>query len=262
MPEITSIHNPKIQHLRALMQKRSLREQEHLFVVEGVRLAEEALLHGPQPVEVYYASSISDRAKDLMSRFVENGAQVTEVADDLMQRLSETESSQGVVLVMPITARPLSIDLNFVLILDQIKDPGNAGTMLRTAAASGVQLVIATPGTADLYSPKVVRAGMGAHFRLALLDQSWDQISVLCREREKSVKLLTASADAGQAFWQVDLRQPIALIIGSEAEGVSADARRHADGAIRIPMPGNFESLNAAVAAGILLFEVVHQRMP
>jgi len=177
-----------------------------------------------------------------------------------MQRLSETESSQGVVLVMPITDHPLPVDLNFVLILDQVKDPGNAGTMLRTAAACGVQLVLATPGTADLFAPKVVRAGMGAHFRLALLEQSWDQITVTCREREKPVKLLTTIADAGQTLWQADLRQPLALIIGSEAEGVSADARQHADGAVRIPMPGNVESLNAAVAAGILLFEVVHQR--
>lgn len=260
MPEITSIHNPKIQSLRELMSKRSTREELGQFVVEGVRLAEEALMHGPPPLAVYTGESLSERGQKLVREFQSRGASVTTLSEDVLQRISETENSQGLLLTMPVVTNPLPADLNFVLILDQIRDPGNAGTMLRTAAASGVQAVLLSPGTTDIYAPKVVRAGMGAHFRLDLRSSTWTEIHGLCKEREHPLRLLLAESGAAPSVWQQDLRQPLGLIIGGEAEGAGEDARRYCDGLVSIPMPGAFESLNAAVAAGILLFEVVRQR--
>ncbi|TLN11679.1 RNA methyltransferase [bacterium] len=260
MPEITSIHNPKIQSLRELMNKRSAREELGQFVVEGVRLAEEALMHGALPLAVYAGESLSERGQKLVGEFQSRGTTVTTLSDDVLQRISETENSQGILLTMPVTLKALPEDLNFVLILDQIRDPGNAGTMLRTAAASGVQAVLLAPGTTDSYAPKVVRAGMGAHFRLNLLSCTWPEIHRLCKVRERPLKLLLAESGDAPSVWQQDLRPPLGLTIGGEAEGAGEEARHYCDGLVSIPMPGGFESLNAAVAAGILLFEVVRQR--
>jgi len=134
--------------------------------------------------------------------------------------------------------------------------------MLRTAAAAGVQAVLLTPGTTDVFAPKVVRAGMGAHFRLSFRTAPWPEILQICKIREHPLALMLAESGEGKPVWQQDLRQPAAIVIGGEAEGAGAEARQHCDSLIRIPMPGQFESLNAAVAAGIILFEVVRQRQP
>lgn len=150
--------------------------------------------------------------------------------------------------------------LTFLLIADALRDPGNLGTLLRTAAAAGVQGIALTPTCVDVFSPKVVRAGMGAHFKLPLLSLGWDEIRAVCQTQPIPLRLLLAEAENATSCWQMDLHTPLALIIGSEAEGATAEARQYADEWIAIPMPGKSESLNAAVAAAILVFEVVRQR--
>jgi TrmH family RNA methyltransferase len=132
--------------------------------------------------------------------------------------------------------------------------------MLRTASAAGVQAVILAPGCADAYSPKVLRAGMGAHFKLPVLALDWAGISELLKQTGKQFVVLLADAASGTSMWNVDLRQPTAIIIGGEADGASAEAKQAANKVINIPMPGSSESLNASIAAGILLYEVVRQR--
>ncbi len=260
MPDITSIHNPRIQSIRELLSKRAAREEQGLFVVEGVRLAEEALQHGAIPTTIIYAESLSERGQTLVQDARTRGISVVTISEDVLQRISETENSQGILLVLPLPASPLPANLDFVLVLDQIRDPGNAGTMLRTAAAAGIQAVLSTPGTTDLFAPKVVRSGMGAHFRLGLKMCPWPEIHSICKERENPLKILLAESGEGESIWHQDMRQPVAVVIGGEAEGAGADARRYCDSLVRIPMPGQFESLNAAVAAAILLFEGVRQR--
>jgi TrmH family RNA methyltransferase len=120
-----------------------------------------------------------------------------------------------------------------------------------------VQGVLLGPGTTDAFSPKVVRAGMGAHFRLPVLNLDWDGIRQVCQPQ---TKIYLAEAGTGIPYWELDLRRPVTLVVGGEAEGASQDARQSADELVRIPMPGKSESLNAAVAASILMFEVVRQR--
>jgi TrmH family RNA methyltransferase len=137
------------------------------------------------------------------------------------------------------------------------------GTILRSAAAAGVQTVFLPSGNADVYSPKVLRSGMGAHFRLCLARQEWPEIIDFCKEKNSSaLHIMLAESGDGIPYWKADLRQPLALVIGGEADGACPEAKLTVDSFINIPMPGKFESLNAAVAAGILLFEVVHQRSP
>jgi TrmH family RNA methyltransferase len=138
-----------------------------------------------------------------------------------------------------------------------LRDPGNLGTILRSALAARVQLVLTTAGTVDVYSPKVVRAGMGAHFGLNLLvEPPWPAVE----EALHGLHVLVATPRQGTPYWQVDWRQPTALLIGGEAEGISAKAEKLATGYAKIPMAERVESLNAAVAASILLFEGARQR--
>jgi TrmH family RNA methyltransferase len=159
--------------------------------------------------------------------------------------------------VFPYLDLPLPETPDFVMVADQVRDPGNLGTLLRSAAAAGVQAALLAHGTTDPYSPKVLRAGMGAHFRLPVRSLSWAEVLQICRPR---LKLYLAEVEEGTPCWQLDFRQPVGLVVGGEAEGASAEARQSVDGLVSIPMPGKSESLNAAIAASILLFEIVRQR--
>ncbi len=259
---ITSAHNPKLQRLRALTGRRQEREQARAFVTEGVRLTEEALLAGWTPELVLYSAGLSERGQALLEQFRQRGAEVEETLPRLLQSASDTETPQGIAAVFAMRSLPLPERADFVLIADAVRDPGNLGTLLRSAAAAGTQAVILAPGSADPFSPKVLRSGMGAHFRLPLVSLSWEEIAWFCKRKESasSFKIWIAEAEEGQSCWELDLTRPLALVVGGEAEGASAEARRLADGLVRIPMPGKSESLNAAVAASILLFEVVRQR--
>jgi TrmH family RNA methyltransferase len=183
------------------------------------------------------------------------GVDVEMVTDSLMKSLSETETPQGILAVLEFTSLPIPDQSNFILIPDQIRDPGNLGTLLRSAAATGVQAVLLPPETTDAFAPKVVRSGMGAHFRLPIHSMTWNEI----KETTKGLQIHLADMD-GISCWQADLRQPLALIVGGEADGASEEARKLMTHNISIPMAGNVESLNAGVAGSVLMFEVVRQR--
>lgn len=260
---ITSFKNPRIQHVRSLLSHTSTRKEENLFVTEGVRLAEEVLSAGINPQSIFYSTQVTERARELIQRCLTLGVTGYEVSPDVMNRISETETSQGVLMVVMRNVLPLPLSSDLVVVMDQIRDPGNCGTILRTAAAAGVKVIFFTPGSVDPYLPKVVRSGMGAHFRLCIRQADWTEIRNYCKPVSGiSLQMLLAESSAGKSLWQVDLRSPLALIIGGEAEGASLEARQIADSLVHIPMPGGFESLNAGVAASILLFEIVRQRMP
>jgi RNA methyltransferase, TrmH family len=253
---ITSTQNPRVKWIRSLQADSRTRREEGLFVIEGVRLSEEALAAGWQARLVLAASDLGERAQAVVAGFAAQGAEVEIAVEHVLRAASATETPQGLLVVLEWRTIPLPSALDFVLIPDLVRDPGNLGTMLRTAAAAGVQAVFIPPETADPFSPKVLRAGMGAHFHMPIWVTGWDEID----SRIKELQVYLASANAGSPCFQTDLRLPLALIVGGEAEGAGPQARHLAGSSVYIPMPGGSESLNAAVAAGILIFEVVRQR--
>ena len=257
---ITSPHNPKLQQIRALLNQRKEREEAQAFVVEGVRLTEEAFAAGWPVQLVIYSAALSERGKSLLNQFAAAGVEVEEVPADLLERISDTATSQGILAVVKQFHLPLPDQPNFLVIADGLRDPGNLGSLLRTASAAGAQGVLLTPGSVDAFAPKVVRSGMGAHFHLPVRQLTWQQIETLCHAPEANIRIYLSDAERGTPLWQTDLRAPLALVIGAEAEGVTSQAAAAADDTLTIPMPGHSESLNAAAAAGILLFEVVRQR--
>lgn len=259
---ITSSHNPKIQRIRALLGRSRERRQTDAFVIEGVRLTEELLASGWPAEFGLYSSNLSSRGQELVQRLAAKGVAVEETTREVIQSLSDTETSQGLLVVARMRELPLPVSLDFVLVLDALRDPGNLGTLLRSAAAAGVQAVLLAPGCVDPFSPKVVRSSMGAIFHLPLRSLGWDAISSLLKTPKQGGPLCVYLAEAAQGlpFWEADLRKPLAIIIGAEAAGPGAEARALADHAVHIPMRGKSESLNAAMAGSILLFEVVRQR--
>ncbi len=257
---ITSSQNSKIHLVRGLIARRKEREEAQAFVVEGVRLVEEALGAGWKPQFVLYSQQLSPRGHESLAAFDGQGVEVEEISEALMKAVADTEAPQGILAVLPIPQPTIPERLDFLLIADELRDPGNLGTLLRSAGAAGVQAVVLTPGTADAFNPKVVRAGMGAHFRLPIFSLDWSLIRELAQEHD--LRLYLADAEGGKPAWQFNLTAPIGLVVGGEAEGASRAARAYVDGVVTIPMPGHTESLNAAIAGSILLFEVVRQRNP
>ncbi len=250
---LTSFQNPKIQQVRSLLAQKKERHQQQAFICEGIRLAEEALAHHQQPTLALFSSVLSERGKKVLAGC---NCEKIEVAHDLLDRISDTETSQGLLLVVPFTQLPLPEVLDFCMVLDGIQDPGNFGTILRAAVAFGVQSIFYTPGTVDPYSPKVVRSAMGAHFQIPILQADIKKIEILAQQ----TLLFLTDVQNGDICWQTDLKQPITLVIGSEAFGISAAVRAIPHQNILIPMPGDIESLNAAMSASILLYEVARQR--
>lgn len=254
---ITSTHNPKLKLVRALLGRAKERRAAGAFVVEGVRLVEDAVHAGWKVRFALWDETVRGRGLSIVEQLTSRGEDVEEVSSSLMRSISETETPQGILAVLELTAVPIPDRLDFVLIPDQIRDPGNLGTLLRSASAAGVQAVFIPPETADAFAPKVVRSGMGAHFRLPIHNLGWDEIEQALGQH--GLRIFIADMD-GASCWETDLTQPAALIIGSEAEGASGSAAKLAKGRIRIPMSGNIESLNAGAAGSILMFEVMRQR--
>lgn len=255
---ITSNQNPKIKLVRALAVRPKDRRKEGAFLAEGVRLLEEALASKWSFRFALYTEGLSKRGDELLGKLNAEGVVVDEVPQKLLSSISETETSQGIIAVLDHIQLPIPNSPTFLLIPDRIRDPGNLGTLIRTAAAAGVQAMLLPPETTDAFAPKVLRAGMGAHFRLPICELNWNEIEQFC----KSDKLQIFLADMdGETFWETDFRNPLALIIGGEAEGASQQAQKLADTIVSIPMQGQVESLNAGVAGAVLMFEVIRQRL-
>jgi TrmH family RNA methyltransferase len=253
---ITSTQNPKLKLASGLLSRPKERREAVAFVAEGVRLVEEAFASNWQFRFALYSACLAERGQELVKQLRAAGVEVEEIEPRLLQSVSETETSQGILAVLSLTNLPIPNLPTFLLIPDQIRDPGNLGTLLRTAAAAGVQAVFLPPETTDAFAPKVVRAGMGAHFRLPILPLTWDEI----RTRTRGLTVYLAEMEGAISCWQVNFRAPLALIVGGEAEGASESARKLANQQVMIPMPGKMESLNAGVAGSVLMFEVVRQR--
>ncbi len=256
---ITSPHNPKVKLARALHRRR-VRYAEQCFLVEGIRLLEDLQRADITPVFVLYSERITHtpRGQALLEHLRQQNTAVYQVPDTILAGISDTVTPQGIVAVVPMVQKAPPAKGTLLLIADQLKDPGNLGTLLRSAEAAGADHIILAPGCVDPYNPKVVRAGMGVHFRLPLTIAShWDEVHPWVRGRP----VWLADVAGKQTYFEIDWRPPSALIVGSEAHGASSHAQQLATGSIRIPMAGAVESLNAAVAGSVILFEAQRQRL-
>ncbi|MDP2777096.1 MAG: RNA methyltransferase, partial [Anaerolineales bacterium] len=174
---ITSNQNSKIRIIRALQGRAKERREAGAFLAEGVRLVEEAVISNWEFQFALYDETLNGRGRSQVESLRSRGVDVEEVSKNVMKSLSETESPQGILAVLSDAQLPIPNYCDFIIIPDQIRDPGNLGTLLRTAAATGAQAVLIPPETTDAFAPKVIRSGMGAHFKLPIHSMTWDEIN-------------------------------------------------------------------------------------
>ena len=256
IPSITSASNDRIKLVRALQTQAKTRRREGKIVLEGVRLINDALAVGSVPDFVLYTSELTNTGRALLARFKELHVTCFEVSDELMTTIADTDTPQGFLAVVPTPQITLSETPSLLLLLDGVADPGNMGTILRTAASVGVDIVVLLPGCVDVFSPKVLRSAMGAHFRVGLVSKTWDQVAA----SYPTLPLYVADAGGTQPYYAVDWKQPAGLVIGGEARGANSQAYNAAQAVLSIPMKEDAESLNAAIATAVILFECKRQR--
>ncbi|HUT31998.1 MAG TPA: RNA methyltransferase [Planctomycetota bacterium] len=259
---LTSDANPRVKLARKLHLRRH-RETEGLFLLEGPHLLEAALEAGAAVREVLCTAAFAEAHAALAERLDGAPWPVWEVSVALLGRLAATEEPQGVVAIaelLPDAAEPpLTPDL-LVLALEAVSDPGNVGSALRAAHAAGASCVVLGPGCCDRFNAKAVRASAGGLFAVPARSVE-DLAGLLRRLRDGGAAIAVAEPRGATRCWEADLCGPTVLVVGSEAHGVSDAVRAEATDRVAIPMPGRAESLNAAAAAAILLYEALRQRL-
>jgi RNA methyltransferase, TrmH family len=250
MSLITSPDNARVKLARGLQRQAKIRRRERRLVLEGVRLLLDAVAAGAEPDYVLYPGGEAALG-DVIAPLADAGIACLPVTAALMRDLAETETPQGVLGVFPWPDLAPPPNPALIVVADGWRDPGNLGTLLRTAAAAGVDAVALVPGTVDPFNPKVLRAGMGAHFRLPLLALDWPELVA----RFSDMAVILADARGEVPYTAVDWTRPSLLVIGGEAHGFSRTAGQTPHTLVRIPMVAGTESLNAAVAAAILVYE-------
>jgi TrmH family RNA methyltransferase len=253
---LTSLKNPKVA-AAARLKKRAFREEDGRFLVEGAQAVGEAL---DDPVRLR-SLFVTDALDPTAVRARQAGVEVTVVTDAVMGKLTSTVTPQGVVgtaefLDVPIDELPPDACL---ALLHEVRDPGNAGTVLRSADAAGAGGIVFTGSSVDVYNPKTVRAAAGSHFHVPLVRGVSTGVAIDAL-RVRGYRVLAMSAEGADDLYRSDLSGPVAFLFGNEAHGLPADVVATADGSVRVPQAGKAESLNLAAAATVCLFEWARRR--
>ncbi|MBR0085848.1 MAG: RNA methyltransferase, partial [Lachnospiraceae bacterium] len=255
---ITSSSNEKIKNLAGLIAKGRERRESGTYVVEGIKQVLEAEY---EDMVACYVSDELDR-EALQSISVRFRDKVEMVRDNVIDKVSDTRTPQGVIAIVKMRKHTIEEitegERPFIVMLDRISDPGNMGTIIRTAEGAGVSGIIAGEGCVDIYNPKTVRSTMGSLYRVPVVTGADLEEAVSCL-KEKGIKLIATHLDGRHSYFDEDMTGPCAVIIGSEAHGISDALAEAADSLIRIPMAGKLESRNASVAAALMMYEAARQ---
>ena len=246
MEIIQSKDNKKVKEARKLLTKKYRKTS---YLIEGFHLLEEAVKAGAEIKQIFVEEGKLDKISSVLT-----GLSVTIVSADVLKSLTDTGSPQGVVAEIA-KSEATDFDVKKVLILEDVQDPGNVGTMIRTADAAGFDAVFTTTDTADIYSPKVMRSMQGSHFHLPVIDgMPIEEIFAIMKDAQLEL-LVTTLSEKSVSHKTVNVEK-FALVMGNEGNGVSEFASSHADQLVHIDMAGQAESLNVAVAAGVLMFSL------
>jgi RNA methyltransferase, TrmH family len=254
---ITSVRNPRVAAALKL-HKRAFRERERAFLVEGAQVLGEAIASGRGVSTLFH----TDPPGELVRRAAETGADIVAVSQEILERLARTVTPQGFVGIAPFVDVPLS-DVperpSCVALLHAVRDPGNAGTVLRSADAVGADAVVFTATSVDVYNEKTVRSSAGSLFHLPVVRGS-ETAEAIDALRARGMRVLAMDATGEADLYEQDLSDPVAFVFGNEAWGLPADVAALADDVVRVPISGRAESLNLAAAATVCLFEWERQR--
>ena len=246
---IISKTNDYIKHIKSLSEKK-YRDEYHEFIIEGIKLVNEAIIEKANIKKIIIC-------EELLKEKVES-ENVEYVSETVFRHISETQNPQGILAVVEQKTSEKEYGKT-IFALDNLRDPGNLGTIIRTLDSAGISSLILSKGSADLYNPKVIRSTMGAIFRIKIIECE-DLTKTLKEIRKHKFKLVVTSLQTDKSLYDINFDKKV-IVIGNEANGVSKDIQDLSDEKIKIPMIGKTESLNASVATGVVLYEYVRQKL-
>ena len=260
MQTITSKDNELIKHIRKLKDKK-YRDESNEYVVEGVKLVEEAVKENAKIKQIIVCEDTT-RTYEIPTHIMLEIAkyECISVSDKIFNIITQVTNPQGIMAIIEKNAQNAKIDYtqDIIVVLDDVQDPGNLGTILRTVDSIGLNQIIVSKGTADAFNSKVVRSTMGAIFRIKIIEV--ENLAQAIKEmRKHHFKLMVTSLQTKNSIYEIDFNKKI-IVIGNEANGVSKEIQDMADEKAKIPMLGRTESLNASVAAGVVMYEYVRQK--
>ncbi|MCQ2372602.1 MAG: RNA methyltransferase [Phascolarctobacterium sp.] len=259
--EITSVNNALVKATAELKQKK-YRQERQLFLAEGLRTVEEAI-GSNTVIQLFYTAIEDERTRAVLETAAEKGLELYCVSENVMKKISDTDSPQGIVAVCKMQNMKLEnlfAKGEMLLVLDRVGDPGNVGTMLRTADAAGIGGIVLLKGCVDIYAPKTVRSTMGSLFHIPVFAGADEALFIKAAKRA-GYELLVTTLEGADNLYKADLRGRIAFVMGNEANGVTSTLLQEADKRVYIPMQGRAESLNVAIAAGVVMFEALRRRI-
>lgn len=255
---IVSKDNKLIKEIKKLKEKK-YRNAYNKFIVEGFRFVGEALESTFSVPYLFFSDKAEEKFESFQSKIkIDSSTQVFRVSEAILNSIIDTENPQGIAAVVENKIFNIKYDDGFYVLADKVQDPGNMGTIIRTANAAGANGVILTKGTVDIYNDKTLRATMGSIFKIpVIIDNEFDNILKL---KENGFNLVVSSLETDNNFYDIDMKKKIIIAVGNEGNGVSEEIYKLADEKVKIPMPGSAESLNVAIAAAIMMFEAVRQK--
>lgn len=254
---ITSPANERLKHARRVRDGR----EEKLIFIEGERLIEECLLSGLQLKECFHSPETSARAQTILAELERRGCQTFPTADPVLETISDTVNTQGLMVIAERPSATMDRILSgngLIVCLDAVQDPGNFGTIVRTAEAAGARGIIALKGSVDAFAPKTLRSAMGSAFRLPIVTDVGAN-ELIENARLKDLKIVVAAADGKTIYSDFNWRQPAVIVLGNEANGVRQELLDQCDARVGIPLCAPVESLNVSAAAAVILFEASRQ---
>lgn len=273
---ISSNYNKVYRHAKALG-NRKYREKNREFIVEGARIVKDAVLSSVKLNSIFLSDTFIEKAEKaenveivemiaLINGSVrETNCKIYRLSEKMFKDISHTETPQGIMAIVSMPQYSLSdipfTDASFLIFCEEVTEPGNMGTIIRTADAAGVEAVILSKGCVDAYNPKVVRSAMGSLLHIPIISCDKPSVDILSYFKQNGVRVVTGDLRARQNHFEVNMAGGIVIVTGNEAKGISKEVRDASDELVKIPILGSAESLNAGMAIGILIYEAVRQRI-
>ena len=256
---ISSKDNERVKYTKSLLKSKN-RQKESKYIIEGYRILTLAIECNADLDYVFINETFEDKDEhnEFLKVLEDNNIKVFKTTNKIFKELVDTENTQGILGVVKFKERKIenNIDNNekFVLILDRIQDPGNMGTIIRTADAAGIDAIVALKGCVDIYNPKVIRSTMGSIFDMKIIHATQEEC--INELRNNNFKIVSSYLETDNYYHKTNYDNKVALVIGNEANGVNDDLIKESDILVKIPIYGNAESLNAAISSAILMYEI------
>ncbi|MBW6410013.1 TrmH family RNA methyltransferase [Clostridium weizhouense] len=239
------------------LKDRKNRNKNNKYVIEGFRLIDEGFKANLDIDYLILTKNAYEKIEFYFGDEIRNKVKIYCISDNLFKDLTSTENPQGIIAVVDMKQKEFDVSGDFYLFCDKLQDPGNMGTIIRTAHAAGVNGIILSKGTVDIYNEKTIRATMGSLFHLPIYYD--DDLLLIKKLKDDGFKLLVTSLESSKDFFKEELSGKVILTVGNEGNGVSEEVLKLADSRVKIPMPGGAESLNVAIATSIIIYEKVRQ---